>query len=116
MAATSKADKTIPNLENATPGFLVDEIGRMRVESARLKFLDGVYKQALEARLSDDQKAGIALIEGERFIGSRIEQRQERVDTEAVKAYFADNPQLLAKMYKEIKFWMLDAKAKVTEF
>lgn len=37
----SKADKTIPNLENATPGFLIDEIARMRVEAARLKLFSG---------------------------------------------------------------------------
>lgn len=99
----SKGDKTIPDLTNATPGFLLDEIARMRVETARLKFLDGVYKQALEARCTEEELAGKA-IEGEKVFGSREMVTQERIDGDAVKAYFVDKPEELAKVMKVISF------------
>lgn len=113
--ATKTSDKSIPNLENATPGFLVDEIGRIRVETARLKFLDGVYKQALEARLSPEELSGDKLIEGTNYLGSRSKRVQERINTDAVKAHFENDPEGLKKVMKLIEFWQLDTKVKVTE-
>ncbi len=113
--AKSQADKTVPNLENATPGFLLDEIARMRVEAARLKFLDGVYKQALDARITDEQKLNGALIEGDKNTGSYTTSYQERVDVEAVKEYFKDQPEELKKVMKLIEVKTLRTNPKVTD-
>ena len=41
----------MPNLGNATPEGLVDMLGKVREEMADLKKLEGIYKEALEARL-----------------------------------------------------------------
>jgi len=108
----TKGDRTIPNLENATPSFLLDEIARMRVEASRLKFLDGVYKQALEARLTEDELTKGKMIEGSRYTGTYSTQTQERVDTEAVKEYFKDKPEELAKVMRIISFKTLTTKEK----
>ncbi len=108
----SKGDKTIPNLENATPGFLIDEIARMRVEASRLKFLDGVYKQALEARADPAHLDGTLPVEGDKVYGKRKKMTQERVDTDAVKAYFKDDPEGLKKVMKEVTFWQWDTVPK----
>jgi len=108
----SKADRTIPDLANATPGFLVDEIGRMRAEAARLKFLDGIFKQALEARVTPKQLEGGKFIEGEKFLGDYEEKTQERIDTEAVREYFIDDPVTLKKLTKVITFTQLNTKPK----
>jgi len=111
--AASKGDKTVPNLENATPGFLMDEIARMRVEAARLKFLDGVYKQALEARATGEQLSGAVAVEGEKFFGTRKKMTQERIDTDAVKELLKDRPEDLKKVMKVIEFWQWNTTAKV---
>src|SRR4051812_23850724 len=110
----AKPTQTIPNLENATPGFLVDEIAKIRVEQSRLKFLEGVYKQALQARITPEQKGGSAIIEGSYACGSYRHQFQERVDTDAVKTYFKDQPEELRKVMKVIEFDVLETKAKVS--
>ncbi len=110
----NKPTQTIPNLENATPGFLVDEIGKIRVEAARLKFLEGVYKQALEARVSSTQKNGDAIIEGDSYVASYRNQTQERIDSESVKEYFKEDPEGLKKVVKIITFDVLSTKAKVS--
>src|SRR5260370_25918993 len=106
-AVVMTKDKSIPNLDNATPMSLVDEIGRMRMEAARLKFLDGLYKQALEARISKQQLEGTALISGTHFVGKYKEVTQERIDGEAVKEYFKDDPKTLRKLMKPITFKQL---------
>jgi hypothetical protein len=108
-------DRTIPNLENATPTYLIDEIARMRVEAARLKFLDGIYKQALEARITDEQKSGEVSIEGLSSLGNYRVQTQERIDSDAVKEYFKDKPEELKKVMKVIEFKVLSTVPKVTE-
>jgi len=103
-------DKTIPNLENATPGFLVDELGKIRAEASRLKFLEGIYKQALEARCTPTQLNGTKFIMGETFVGDWVEKTQERVDTNKVKEVFADKPEILAQLMKVITFKQLNIK------
>jgi len=105
--AGRQVDKTIPNLENATPGFLVDEIERLRLEQARAKYLEGIYKQALDARVTPEQKAGTQFIQGTNAIGNYRWQKQERVDTDAVKEYFKDQPEELKKVMKVIEFPVL---------
>lgn len=107
-----KADRTIPDLSNATSSFLIDEIGRMRAEAARLKFLDGVYKQALEARITEKQAAGSEFIRGEFFIGDYKEMTTERIDSDAVRQHFADDPEGLRKVMRVITFKQLSTKVK----
>jgi len=51
----AKQREALPNLENATPGYLVDELGRIREETSRLKRLDEYIKAALYARLAEGQ-------------------------------------------------------------
>ena len=110
-----EVDKTIPNFENATPGFLVDELERIRTESSRLKFLEGVTKQALEARVTPEQKAGNQLIEGDKAIGSYDYGTQERVDPDAVKELLKDRPDELKQVMKVINITTLRTKPKVTQ-
>lgn len=43
----------MPNLANATPEGLVDMLGDVREQIADLKKLEGIYKEALSARLKD---------------------------------------------------------------
>lgn len=109
----SKPTQTIPNLENATPGYLVDEITKIRVEQSRLTFLEGVYKEALKARITPEQRSGDKGIEGEYAFATYRAQTQERVDTAAVKEYFKDQPEELRKVMKVIKFDVLTTKPKV---
>lgn len=110
---SSNADKTVPNLENATPGYLVDEIAKMRVQASRLKFLDGIYKNALQARINEQQLEGKEVITGEQFIGSFKQMTQERIDTEVVRAFFKNDPETLKRMIKIISFKQLDTSPKV---
>lgn len=108
-----QVDKTIPNLENATPGFLIDEIERIRTEASRLKFLENVYKQALDARVSPEQRAGNALIEGSVSLGSYTQQTQERIDPDAVKEYLKNDPEGLKQVTKKIEFAVLTTKPRI---
>lgn len=43
----------VPNLANATPEGLVDMLGEVREQMKDLKKLEGIYKEALEARMKD---------------------------------------------------------------
>jgi len=45
-----KANFVMPNLANATPGGLVDMLGKVREEMKDLKKLEGIYKEAIAAR------------------------------------------------------------------
>lgn len=49
-----KADFVMPNFANATPSGLVDMLGEVREQMADLKKLEGLYKEALGAKSSDD--------------------------------------------------------------
>lgn len=105
MSTSTKADRTVPDLANATPGFLLDEIATMRIEMARLKFLDGVYKQALDARLTPDQLEGKEPILGEKYKGQYRHTKQERIDADGARMYvegveqlLKDQPELLSKL------------------
>ena len=104
--------KAIPNLSNATPQGLVDQIGELRAEAKRLEFLEGVYKEALKARVTENELKGLDQILGEIYIGSYEDKRQERIDTAAVREHFANDPETLAKLFKEISYKQLNIKRK----
>jgi hypothetical protein len=110
---STKTTKIIPNLENATPSFLVDEIAKLRLEANRIKFLDGIYKNALRARASEQQLNGNEQIEGTEFIGSYENVTQERIDSDAVRAHFANDPEGLRKVMKIIEFPQFSTKPRV---
>lgn len=70
-----------PNLANATPGFLLDEIGRLRREIKDLQKQEGMYKEALYARLEPDEQT----IEGEQYVGLVEEVVQHRFSQSLAK-------------------------------
>ena len=77
-----KVKEATPNLDNATPGMLIDQIGDIRTTMAMLKKREGFYKQALMARLEDGQ----TLVEGDEFYDGMIEDTvQERLDTPKIR-------------------------------
>lgn len=82
----AKKKDDMPNLDNATPGSLVDDLGATRVESAKLKKREGFLKQALFARLDEGQ----TLVEGEKFNAMIQDVVQERLDTEKIRASETD--------------------------
>jgi hypothetical protein len=108
--AKSTSDRTVPNLDNATPASIIDELGGVRVEKKRLEFLEGIYKQALEARVTETQLKGFQPVQGEKYTGTYSVVTQERVDGDAVRAEFANNPEMLKKFIKVITFKQLGTK------
>jgi len=112
---TQKTNDKIPDLSNATPGFLIDEIGKLREEQKRIKFLEGFYKQALEARASKAQLNGTEFIQGEKYIGDRSFQAQKRINSELVVEELKNEPERLARCYGDVEFWQLNIKQLVTE-
>jgi hypothetical protein len=101
MAKKPKVD--LPNLDNATPGFIVDELGRIREEMSRLKTLEGYYKQALQGRRADGQNA----ISGTLFDALISEETQIRVSSDKVRNYFAADAEGLASVCDEISFQVI---------
>src|SRR5436190_19384012 len=96
--------KQVPDLSNATPTYLLDEIGRIRVEANRLKFIEGVFKDALRSRITTQQLEGVEPIVGERFVGYYEEITQSRIDTEAVREHFKNDPETLSSLCKQITY------------
>jgi hypothetical protein len=72
----------MPNLENATPQFLIDELGEVRERIKVLQKYEGLYKAALEARLGD-----ITRMQSERYSLLVKHVDQERLDGDKVKAF-----------------------------
>lgn len=98
--------KNPPNLENATPEWLVDELGRIRRIMSRVKKLEGFYKEALKARwpMIDDpsgetyvtpegdvkiKQVPVGMLRGEIYGVDYSMGSQSRVDMEAVTAHYA---------------------------
>ncbi len=86
MAKAKKKDD-IPNLDNATPEFLIDEIERVRDEQKPLKKLEGIYKEALKARLPENQNA----VEGEFYAGIISEEERTGLDTAKIRKDMDDD-------------------------
>lgn len=80
-AAKKSRKSGLPNLDNATPAILVDWLGAMREQMKELKQLEGYYKQALTARLGEDEDE----ITGELFEAEIIDVEQMRLDNDVVK-------------------------------
>lgn len=74
--------RKVPDLSNATPSFLIDEIGKIRDQNKENKFYEGIYRKALDARLAKDQ----LIVEGDAFIGNFSTSVTERLDLDAVRS------------------------------
>lgn len=98
--------KNPPNLENATPEWLVDELGRIRRIFSRAKKLEGYYKEALKARwpMIDDpsgetyttpegdikiKRIPVGMLRGEIYGVDYSLGSQSRVDLDAVTEFYA---------------------------
>lgn len=107
--------KQVPDLSNATPTYLLDEIGRIRVESNRLKFIETIFKDALRSRVTGTQLSGEDPIIGERYVGYYEDVTQSRIDADAVRAHFRNDPETLAKLCKTISYPQLNVKPKESQ-
>ena len=96
----------LPNYQNATPAFLLDQLAEIRAKLNHLKALEKFTKTALEARVKDDPtfwetpQTGETLEGKHRFIAVRESYPRHAVDQTAVKT-LADNPKF-QEMMKEI--------------
>ncbi len=70
----------LPNLANATPEFLADELGDVRSKSKDLKKLEGYFKEALKGRIDFGETAT-----GDRYSVQRSKRVQRRIDTTSIK-------------------------------
>lgn len=89
-----------PNLANATPEMLVDELAKLSLIENYAKKMRGTYKQALFGRLNFDTSKSLSTQEvkvrneGEKFVGIIEQYGQDRFSTTAFKA---DHPELYAQ-------------------
>jgi hypothetical protein len=75
----------LPNMDNITPGGLIDMIAAYREMTKEAKFYEGVYRQRLDATRDPNQIS----IEGEKFLGNFSTSQSERIDTEAIRQAFS---------------------------
>lgn len=89
-----------PNLENATPEMLIDEMGKLSVLESYVKKLRGYYKEAYYARkeiICDNMVNGEAIAgQGDLFICATTRSDPERFDQ---TSFAADHP----KLFEEYK-------------
>lgn len=89
-----------PNLENATPEMLIDEMGKLSIVESYVKKLRGYYKQAYYARqgiILDDMANGeLKEGQGDLFVASTTRSDPERFDQ---TRFAADHP----KLFEEYK-------------
>lgn len=72
----------LPNLANATPSFLIDEMGKLRAEIKKLQQLEGYYKEGLKARWPEDETS----LDGETYSCNKENVVQFRLNTEMIRA------------------------------
>ena len=77
----TKPKSRMPNLDNATPGAIVDWLGGVREEIKTLKKLEGYYKEGLKARIDEGEDE----IEGEIWKADITDVVQARIDGDAIK-------------------------------
>lgn len=80
----------VPNLSNATVGYLVDEVGRIRKMMAYLKDADAFMSEALKARLKGDAASG------DKFDMTRSASSQTRISPDLCREHLT--PELLEKV------------------
>lgn len=93
-----------PNLDNATPTMLLDEMGNLSVMEGHIKKLRAFYKEAYYARtgIKIDEDVDTKEFEpmtGETFVATTTQTSPSRFDQ---KAFAADDPETFEK-YKKSK-------------
>lgn len=91
-----------PDLSNATPEMLIDEMAKLSIMENHIKFMRKVYKEAYYARadikveemLNGQAKTG----SGETFIATTTRSDPTRIDTTALKEEY---PDIAAKVSKQ---------------
>ena len=83
----AKAKQKMPDLSNATPTFLADELGGVREQIKKFKKLEGYYKEAMLARLEQGQTT----VEGEKYLQTIVEVEQMRFDTAGAKEKYGED-------------------------
>lgn len=78
-----KVKYKLPDLTNATPAFLIDEIGKLAEASNHAKKLSKMYKEALTARLPDYRET--EEFQGDTFKLRRNKYTMERLDNDKAK-------------------------------
>lgn len=96
----------MPDLSNATPPFLVDELGKVRAQMSKIKRLEGYYKEALSARWP----AGESECSGENFTCEREYVSQVRLDTDKIRADMDED--WIKEHSKEVNYYQFKVKLK----
>ena len=86
------------NLANATPQFLVDELGGVRAKIKELQKEEGFLKEALKARVDETD----TVVEGDLYAATIEQVFQMRFDSERTKLEMG--PEWWAERQKEISF------------
>lgn len=91
-----------PDLSNATPEFLVDEMAKLSIVENYSKKLRAVYKTALYARVGVDPTQEVKDQDhaGEKFIGHIEQYDQSRLDGKGILEKY---PDIHAEFYKSSK-------------
>jgi len=69
---------------NATPEFLIDELGRLRDEIKERTDLQDFYKAGLKARAKE---LNVTTITGEKYVGEYVDMERSGIPIEAVRAH-----------------------------
>lgn len=96
----------MPNLANATPSFLIDEMGRIRSEVKKLEQMEGYYKEALKAQWPE----GETQEDGEIYAAERIYVVQGRLDTAKIREDMSED--WLKDHSKETSYYQFKIKLK----
>lgn len=93
----------LPDLSNATPQMLIDELGKMSAMSNYLKKSIDVHKEALYARVGKKEQQ----IQGERYSATISPGGSTIVNQEYVKEQHPQDDPANAPYYKVNSFWVL---------
>lgn len=88
----------LPDLSNATPSFLVDELESCRALQSHYKTLEGVLKQALKARM----ETGATEVKGEKYTAVFTQRSKRSLSSELVIAKFGE--EALADCYVDSEY------------
>lgn len=72
----------MPDLRNATPEFLIDEIGALAEKRKADEKIEKFYKEALKARA---KKLGLTFVRGEKFEGTITTADRVTINTAQIK-------------------------------
>lgn len=78
----AKTKTEIPNLANATPEFLTDELGEVRAQIKKLEKLKDLYSEALQGRA---RLLGQTKFIGDKYTSEIVQMSRTGLDTAKVK-------------------------------